>query len=116
MAQLIPDGKKELSALCDSVKDLTNEGDFQQCELLIADAMSRYPHAPQPHNLMGVISEMRNDHEGAIKHFRAAWSLDPTYTPARQNLDNFASFYIRHEFAFDESDCKKSIEKHSRKF
>ena len=108
--------RKDLSALCDSVKHLTHEGDLTKCEELIADAMGRYPHAPQPHNLMGVLYEIRNDHVGALKHFRAAWSLDPTYVPARHNLDNFASFYIKSKYAFDESDCPMEIEKHGRKF
>ena len=96
----------ELSALCDLVKQLALKGDYIGCEKHIADAMSEHPHAPQPHNLMGVLLEMRHDHMAAMKHFRAAWSLDPTYYPARHNLDNFASFYMRDKYAFDESDCQ----------
>ena len=104
MDQLLTGNEKELSALCDSVRLLTRKGDYIECEKLIADAMSRHPHSPQPHNLMGVLFEIRNDHTSAMKHFRAAWSLDPTYVPARHNLDNFASFYTTGEFVFDEND------------
>jgi len=98
--------KKELSALCNSIKKLVNEGDLVTCEKRIADAMSKYPHAPQPHNLMGVLYETKNDHVSAMKHFRAAWSLDPTYAPARHNLDNFASFYGKKKFIYDENDIE----------
>ena len=94
----------ELAALCATVRRLAGSGNFAECEKQIADIMSIYPHAPQPHNLMGVLFEMRNDHTTAIKHFRAAWSLDPTYIPARHNLDNFASFYSEKRFVFDEDD------------
>ena len=97
--------RNKLEELCDTVRQLALQGDFMECEKLITDAMSRHPHAPQPHNLMGVLLEMRNDHTTAMNHFRAAWSLDPTYCPARHNLDNFASFYVRNKYAFDESDC-----------
>lgn len=38
----------------------------------------------------------------AMKHFRAAWALDPTYLPARQNMD---SFYPSDKWAYNESDC-----------
>jgi len=98
------DGEMELPALCDSVRQLVRKGRIKECWKLVVDAMSKYPHAPQPHNLMGVIFEMGNDHTAAMKHFRAAWSLDPTYTPAQHNLNNLASFSFVGKYAFDESD------------
>ena len=98
--------EKELSTLCDSVKQLANKCDYSECEKLIADAMSKFPHAPHPHNLMGILFEIKDDHISAMKHFRAAWSLDPTYTPARHNLDNLASFHTVSKFIFDENDLQ----------
>ena len=104
MNQLFIEHGKELATLCDSVRQLINKSDYSECEKLIADAMSKYPHAPQPHNLMGVLFVTKSDQISAMKHFRAAWSLDPTYAPARHNLDNFASLYSGNGFAFDEND------------
>ena len=104
MVQTLADAEKEMSALCVSVKRLTVKGAYAECEKMIADAMGRYPHAPQPHNLMGVLFEMREDRASAMKHFRAAWSLDPTYIPARHNLDNFTSFHSVKKYVFDEND------------
>lgn len=104
MNQHISNYEKQLSVLCNTIKLLAHQQDFAECEKLIAEAMSMYPHAPQPHNLMGVLFEMKDEHAAAIKHFRAAWSLDPTYLPARHNLDNFASFYSVDRYAFDEND------------
>ena len=104
MKQHLAKNKNDLSALCGSVRQLARNGEYSECEKLIADAMGKHPHAPQPHNLMGVVLELRAEHAGAVKHFRAAWSLDPTYIPARHNLDNFASFFAVDGFAFDEED------------
>lgn len=99
------EAKQELTALCGIVRKLVEQKDYQQCELLIKKAVGQYIHAPEPHNLIGLLLEAQDDHLTAIKHFRAAWALDPTYLPARQNLDYFGSFYSNGERAFDESDC-----------
>ena len=105
MVLSLTEGDRDLSALCCSVKQLAGRGDYSECEKLIAEAMSRHPHAPHPHNLMGVLLEIMDDRKAAMKHFRAAWSLDPTYLPARHNMDVFASFYMKGECAYDEGDC-----------
>lgn len=51
------------------------------------------------------------DHAAAMKHFRAAWALDPTYLPSRFNLNQYSEFYSSKKFAFDESDCPEIKEK-----
>ena len=71
--------KKELSALCALVRKCAHTGEYQNCKMQIFDAMRKYPHAPQPHNLLGVLLEKEGDHPAAMRHFRAAWALDPTY-------------------------------------
>lgn len=67
--------------------------------------MRDYPHAPHPHNLMGILLEKQGNHLSAMKHFRAAWALDPTYLPCRINLDRYGSFFNQGNCAFDEQDC-----------
>lgn len=100
----------ELNALCSKVRELVGTRDYQSCISIIVSAMSKYPHAPQPHNLLGVLLERQGDHLTAMKHFRAAWALDATYLPARQNLDCYGTFFSHGKCAFDESDCPE--EKH----
>lgn len=99
-----PGYANERQALCDQVRALIQH-DGDACEKLILDAMGKYPHAPEPNNLLGILLEKKGDHLLAMKHFRAAWALDPAYRPARQNLDSYASFYGCKADAFDESDC-----------
>lgn len=108
---VLPESKKALNMLCSIVRELADKGEYGKCEFLISDAMGKYPHAPEPHNLTGVLLEKNGDHAAAMRHFRAAWALDPTYLPARQNLESFGTFYSKGLYAFDESDCPK--EKHA---
>ncbi len=96
---------QELTVLCGTVKELVKQNKFQESEALIKEAMERFPHAPEPHNLFGLLFEMQGDHPAAMKHFRAACALDPAYVPARHNLDLFGSFYPKGKWAYDRSDC-----------
>lgn len=82
----------KLYELCENVKSLVRIDRYDESRKLICNAMAEYPDAAEPHNLMGVILEKQSDHVGAMKHFRAAWALNPSYTPARENMDQFARF------------------------
>lgn len=96
---------QQLKDLCTTVKKYAAACDYQECLMMILKAMSAYPDAPQPHNLYGVLLEKRGDHVGAMKHFRAAYALDPTYLPARYNLELYGTLSTFGRCAFDESDC-----------
>lgn len=83
----------ELTALCNAVRILINQKQFRESETLIRQAMGKYPHAAQPHNLFGIQLENEGDHLSAMKHFRAAVALDATYLPARYNMDQYADIF-----------------------
>ena len=99
---------QELTDLCAVVRDLVTREEYEKCNDMICKAMSVYPDAPQPHNLLGVVLEMTGNHVSAMKHFRAAWALDPTYAPANQNLTTYGTFYSSGRIAFDECDCQRT--------
>ena len=101
----IQENRKEMTSLCWKVKELMEQNDYQASEEIIKDAMATNLHAPEPHNLLGLLLEAQDDHLTAMKHFRAAYALDPTYLPSRHNLDRFGSFYPKGKWAYDESDC-----------
>ena len=94
-----------LDHLCSMVRESVNQGQFDDCLQKIRSAMAEYPDAPQPHNLLGIVLEKQGNHVSAMRHFRAAWALDPTYMPAEENLKTYATFYSRGRSAYDESDC-----------
>ncbi len=96
---------EELLKLCNKVRELISAADYNNCYDIICLAMRVFPDAPHPHNLLGILLEQKGQHAAAMRHFRAAYALDPTYLPARQNLESFGTFYSSGDCAFDESDC-----------
>ncbi|MDL2258665.1 hypothetical protein LJC42_05880 [Eubacteriales bacterium OttesenSCG-928-K08] len=96
----------EMLALCSATKTLIKQQNYEECEQRLCDAMSRYPHSPVPHNLMGIVLEKQDCHTNAMRHFRAAYALDPNYSPARHNLDHYGTFFHKSDCAYDESDCE----------
>lgn len=104
-AAVVDEKNQELSMLCSSVRTLVINGEYDKCNEMICEAMEHYPHDPEPHNLMGIVLEHTGDHSRAMKHFRAAWALDPTYRPASQNLNNYGTFHSHGNCAYDESSC-----------
>ena len=98
--------RKKLHELSDNVKKLVGKGKYLESESLILGAMLQYPHSPQPHNLYGIVLEKEGDHRTAMKHFRAAWALDPTFLPARKNLDYYGTFSSGSGCVYDERDCQ----------
>ena len=95
---------QELSELCESIRALASCKEYTRCKSMICQAMQDYPSAPQPHNLLGVILEMTGSHEAAMRHFRAARALDPTYNPSSQNLARYGTFSSIGKTAYDECD------------
>lgn len=80
----------ELVNLCDRVRIYLGKHAYKECMEDICYAMYLHPDAPEPHNLMGILLEKQSDHVGAMKHFRAALDLDPTYLPAKRNMMDYA--------------------------
>lgn len=61
--------------------------DIESSKSIISNAIILNADAPQPHNLLGILYEIKGDDSLARKHYRAAYALDPTYTPACHNLE-----------------------------
>ncbi len=78
---------------------------LEDAERLILQSYKSYPNRPEPHNLMGILLEKRYDHDEAMKHFRIALELDPTYLPAQYNLLHYGTFYPQDHCAYLEEEC-----------
>lgn len=107
---LMNEEKKELIKVSNEVKTLVEDRAYEACDLLLRKMIGKYPHAPEPHNLFGILLEKEGNHLVAMKHFRAAWALDPTYLPARFNLAQYTSFFATGAVAFNEGDCPELVE------
>ena len=106
MMKIMNSDKEEMQKLCNFVRENVEKHDYEQCKEKIMRAMSEFPHAAEPHNLMGIVLEKEGNHVTAMRHFRAAWELDPAYLPTRENLEAFGAFPQNGRYVFDESDCK----------
>lgn len=96
----------EMVNLSDCVKVFISEKKYKECEELLSYSMYLHPHDPNPHNLWGIVLEKKGNHSLAMNHFRAALDLDPTYRPARQNLEIFGTFFPHNRiFAYTQEDC-----------
>lgn len=96
---------KKMDHLIEEIRAYYKNGEYDLCIELLNHALEIYPHSPQPHNLYGLVLEEKGDHILAMKHFRASWALEPTYLPARYNLNLYGSFGSSKKGAFDEDDC-----------
>ena len=96
----------DIKRFCLRVRESMLLGDYEKCLEDICYGLYHYPHAPEPHNLMGILLEKQSNHLLAMKHFRAALDLDPTYEPAKANIAAFANFNLHgQEGAFTYDDC-----------
>lgn len=66
--------------------------DFQGAKEQLQLAFAIDVNAPQIHNLLGIMFELKNDEAVAMRHYRAAANLDGTYRPALANLYRLGEF------------------------
>jgi len=67
-------------------KSEINKRNFEKAIELLNEATSFNTENPEPFNLLGIIYELKGTQGKAMKMYRTALSLDPTYTPANENL------------------------------
>lgn len=92
-----------------TAKRLIVNGKFMECEAIICTLMFQHPHDPVPHNLMGLMYEAMDQHAKAMRHFRAAYDLDPEFRPATWNMECFGSGYQTAHGAYYDADCTKNV-------
>ena len=55
-----------LDVIGEAIRRCLQEEKYSCCERLIGEAMSQYPHMPQPHNWMGLLMERKKEHTLAM--------------------------------------------------
>lgn len=100
----------EFLSTIQDVRKLIGQNCCSECEAVIATAMFEHPHAAVPHNLMGLLYEHEGLHLQAMRHFRAAYALDPTYLPASRNMNCYGILYRKGRPAYCEADCQVPVE------
>ncbi|MBS3991101.1 MAG: hypothetical protein KGZ51_03445 [Erysipelothrix sp.] len=69
--------------------------DLQTTYEKIIHLITAFPNEPWGHNLLGCWFEIQGDVIHAMKHYRAAYALDPSYDPSRMNIIEF-QLHSRH--------------------
>ena len=68
------------------IKRCMNDRHFEAAAEHARQAIGVDPSRPEAFNLLGVLYELAGNREEAMKQYRVAVDLDPTYQPAWQNL------------------------------
>jgi ActR/RegA family two-component response regulator len=68
-----------------------NKEEFDSALALINQAIGIDPSCPEGFNILGELQESMSNFSDALKNYRAAIALDPTYKPAINNLDRATS-------------------------
>ena len=92
-----------------------HQHDQEKAYYEIIEAMHIFPDAPQPHNLLGIWFEINGDEIMARRHYRAAYSLDPTFKPACKNIERICTFESAEPFSFDFGDNPTASENTMKK-
>jgi DNA-binding NarL/FixJ family response regulator len=67
-------------------QDYIDRQDYKQAIVFLREALRADPNRPEALNRLGEIEEYLGKRLEALKKYRAAYDLDPTYKPAEENL------------------------------
>jgi DNA-binding response OmpR family regulator len=59
---------------------------FDEAEVFLKQAIGLDGNSAEAHNLMGVLHELRNEHDASYREYRAALKADRHYEPAKHNM------------------------------
>jgi DNA-binding response OmpR family regulator len=59
---------------------------FEEAEVYLKQAIALKPDSAEAHNLMGVLHELRTEHDASYQEYRAALRLDHEYEPSKHNM------------------------------
>jgi tetratricopeptide (TPR) repeat protein len=105
--------KLNFELMINECKNEILKDNLEKVETLIDEAFKLNNNSPKIHNILGVLSEIKRDKALAIKHYRAALGLDPSYKPAIKNLENITSFeyYFTYEKLYFDEDVDNNEHK-----
>jgi DNA-binding response OmpR family regulator len=82
----------DYSTLIELAKRHIADRKFEAARESVRRAIALDPGQPEAYNLLGALFEAGGDRLEAQKFYRAALDIDPTYKPARSNLDRLVSW------------------------
>lgn len=94
----------DYTSLVELTKRHISDGSFRLARETVQKAIAADPTQPEAYNLLGAVLEIHNERLEALKFYRVALDIDPTYKPAWTNLDRATSLekYGRIDLGQDE--------------
>jgi DNA-binding response OmpR family regulator len=85
---------------------------FDSARITAQQAIAGNPGKPEAYNLLGALLEIGRDSVEAQKFYRAALDIDPTFEPARTNLDRTTSRqkFGKIDLGPDQKECSSNDE------
>ena len=80
-------------------KRALNRRAFEEAEVFLKQAIGLRPDSAEAHNLMGVLHELRDEHDDSYREYKAALKADRHYEPAKHNMRRY---YERFTFGSSE--------------
>ncbi|WP_435020664.1 response regulator [Tundrisphaera sp. TA3] len=77
------------AATLSKAKRALNRRQFAQAEAILGQALKLDPNSAEAHNLMGVLYELRNEHDASYRAYCAALKADPDHEAAQQNMRRY---------------------------
>ncbi|MBE9059710.1 sigma-54 dependent transcriptional regulator [cf. Phormidesmis sp. LEGE 11477] len=74
-----------------NARQLAGEGKYEDAIAIVKQCIGSHPENAAGFNLLGELLEAGGDRSEALKNYRVALDLDPTYTAASKNLDRAAT-------------------------
>lgn len=62
---------------------------FEEAEVFLRQAVALKPESAEAHNLLGVLHELRNEHDASYGEYKAALKADRHYEPAMHNMTRY---------------------------
>lgn len=85
------ENKSEYKSSLKSAKNFARKRNFDRAIAEAKKAVGSDPSKPEAFNLLGQLQETLGNFDSATKNYRVAIDLDPTYQPAKDNLDRVTS-------------------------
>ncbi len=81
------DQPENYQTLISRAKAAINKRNFEFAAELLQKTAQQDNNSPEPFNLLGVLAEMKGDNTQAMKMYRTALDIEPSYKPAQENLN-----------------------------
>lgn len=81
--------ESQFAANLSRAKHALNNRWFSEAEVFLKQAISLKEESAEAHNLMGVLHELRNEHDASYREYKAALKADRHYDPAKHNMTRY---------------------------